>query len=242
MTTSQYALAYSKCTDNELRRFIADRGLNVTWTTRKAAIRALRVADSQSSFQFFDLSPELRNHVYWDLLTLPKKGDTFHRQVRFPEILCASRQIYGEAKGILYADENEITVANIVGGVDASWLTEHKLHISINHRAVGADLGWNLRDSAAILPSFLLNVSRLRLDIEVPIFYGSDRTPQSVVQLKHAVYALANHLKFGSRLIDLSGCAHSLGRETGPANHDRHVDAEASCRRLEILGIHPHST
>lgn len=204
MTKSQYSPAYSKCSDSELRSFITDRGLGINWTTRKAVIHALRSADSQSSFRFLDLSPELRNHVYWYLLALREKRGTSHRQVCFPEILCTSHQIYDEAKGILYADENEIVIAYTVGGVDASWQKDQKLHISINHRAVGVDPEWNLRDSAVIRPSFLLNSHRLRLQIGVPEFRTSDRTPGSVVQLNRAVYALANYLKAGCRLQNLS--------------------------------------
>lgn len=110
MTKPDFALAYSECTDTELQTFIQARGLHIAWTTRRNVISSLRAADHNATFRFLDLPPELRNVLYIDTLTLHKKdGKTLKKYCQGAAILSTCKQIYNEAKDVLYAD-SEITI------------------------------------------------------------------------------------------------------------------------------------
>ncbi|SMR51385.1 unnamed protein product [Zymoseptoria tritici ST99CH_1E4] len=66
-------------------------------------------------FRFLDLPPELRNHIYRELLALPAASSD---RGCYPQILAASKQINDEATGLLYED-NFIHVHILPDGVFA---------------------------------------------------------------------------------------------------------------------------
>jgi hypothetical protein len=103
---------YESSTPKELRQYTKDRGLPDPYpqglTLKYFYLRLLDRDDEVKSFRFLDLIPELRNMVYKELLTFevcpncPAVHEPCH-----PGILRTSKQIYKEAKTILYAN-NEV--------------------------------------------------------------------------------------------------------------------------------------
>lgn len=107
------ALLYSSSSPAELRQYVKDRGLPDPYpqgiTLKYFYIVALDRADDTKSFRFLDLIPEMRNLVYKQLLIFGFCGKcpVVHGFCH-PAILQTSKQVYKEAKEILYA-ENTIT-------------------------------------------------------------------------------------------------------------------------------------
>jgi hypothetical protein len=72
-------------------------------------IRALREADRNTTFQFLDLPPELRNLVYAELLTLPEEAQHSGTSRYHPSILATCKQVHDEADGQL----NDVADADV---------------------------------------------------------------------------------------------------------------------------------
>ena len=106
MTLIEFSLAYSDCTFTELKRFTRDRGIDAKLKDRKHVTRALRAADREATFRFFDLPPELRNIVYDLVLGVEEVED--ENKIKYvvaePAILASSKQVYNEASGLLYGE------------------------------------------------------------------------------------------------------------------------------------------
>ncbi|KAM0704477.1 hypothetical protein Q7P35_008711 [Cladosporium inversicolor] len=111
----QYSSArlYTSSSPAELRQYVTDRNLPDPYpgsiTLKYFYILALDRADSNKSFRFLDLIPEMRNLIYKELLVFGFCGKcpVIHPFCH-PAILQTSKQVYEEAKKILYA-ENTIT-------------------------------------------------------------------------------------------------------------------------------------
>ena len=119
MTLKRFGLDYAKCTLEELRGFMAARGIKFK-KGQVACVAALQSADRDITFRFQDLPGELRNRIYFELLTLrdADSGATsstpdpeLRKQIRcHPQILAACSSIRNEASSILYG-VNEFTVS-----------------------------------------------------------------------------------------------------------------------------------
>ena len=94
---------YQRCSKAELATFCHNRGVEVTKKNgekmkrpdKKDYIRVLQQADLNQTFPFLELSPEMRNAVYRELLIKGKSTCN-------PKILETSRQVCYEGTGILY--------------------------------------------------------------------------------------------------------------------------------------------
>ncbi|KAK3680343.1 hypothetical protein LTR37_021312 [Vermiconidia calcicola] len=102
MTKTEYALAYTECSYEELKRFSKERGLRPYGKKRNAVIHALRQADIRCSFRFLDLPPELRNHIYMYLLVFRTDRSGGQRRTCYPSILATSKQVHQESCPVLY--------------------------------------------------------------------------------------------------------------------------------------------
>jgi hypothetical protein len=106
-------LLYSTSSPAELRQYVKDRNLPDPYpqgiTLKYFYILALDRADKIKSFYFLDLIPEMRNLIYKKLLVFGvcENCPMIHEFCQ-PAILQTSKQIYKEAREILYA-ENTIT-------------------------------------------------------------------------------------------------------------------------------------
>ena len=75
-----------------------------------------------TTFQFLELPPELRNHIYLELLTL--RNRTGHRRGMycFPDILRTTKQIWKEAESIMYGENTpEVAFSQNMGGISITY-------------------------------------------------------------------------------------------------------------------------
>ena len=201
MTRNELALAYARCTDAEMRTFIQDRNLDITWTTRIGAIRSLRKADHDATFTFLDLPPEMRNMIYVQLLTLREKGTTPLRKYCWPEILSTCQQVYDEAHKILSVNQ-EVTVSLVLNRRynGPPYLDhDHGVHASVN--------GCILHDPVDSLewPKFLRNLTSLKLLIILALPCAMDSRAQihsRTERLNRALYGLYHLLVGGNNNIN----------------------------------------
>lgn len=106
------ALIYDVSSSYELREYVKDRKLVDPYpqglTLKYFYISVLEEADKSPSFRFLDLTPEMRNRIYTELLTFLRctSCPAIH-EVCDTTILRTNKQVYKEARDILYAD-NEI--------------------------------------------------------------------------------------------------------------------------------------
>ena len=174
MTLTKLALAYAKCSDTELSKFVQDRALDIAWTNRKAAIRSLREAGQGARFHFLNLPAEMRNMVYVELLTLYKKGGTSHRKYcEGVAILATCKQVYDEAHGVLYVDHQ--VLLRIVANRDINrsvWHTypEYAVNIYVNGRILP------VLDGSPNWPNVLRKFGKLKLSL---LFESSSRTERA---------------------------------------------------------------
>ncbi|EMC95531.1 hypothetical protein BAUCODRAFT_131376 [Baudoinia panamericana UAMH 10762] len=189
MTKIEYAMAYNKCTTNELYKFIADRSGQPPPTSpgRKRAeyIRILgQLDEDMEPFRFLHLAPEMRNLVYKDLLS-PGPAPRFYGELRgrrrhsFPELLCACYQINQEADSMLYAG-HKVAVritgrtysrnwprANTqdlrTGKVESViWIDEGRF----NHQGIPINGTPSLKDQNITWPAQVLKARHLAINIE----------------------------------------------------------------------------
>lgn len=162
---------YDSSSSAELRRFIKDRMLTDPYpqgrTLKYFYLRVLERDDRTKTFRFLDLIPELRNVVYKELLTFIfcQFCPTCHKPC-FPSILRASKQIYGEAKAILYA-ENEVLCTFTAKG-STNGFSPALFFSSIHGRETSGDqrqgvdrLFYGMKH----FPEYLHNIQRLHIDV-----------------------------------------------------------------------------
>lgn len=162
--TSKHKLDYTKCTKKELKSFLKNRGIAYhedAPTPRSTLTRALRRADAARTFRFNDLAPELRNHIYDELLIVEDGS-----QHCFPQILATCSGIYKEAAAVLN-EENRVTIDPFAGANVMFAATEssgggfsNDLSVAtLTQRTIGP-ANW---------PSLLLRLPQLRISIELSV-------------------------------------------------------------------------
>ena len=104
-------LIYDFLSANELRSFVRARNLEdplpCGLTLSYHYIKVLEHANKNPPpFRFLDLAPEMRNLIYELVLVVPDECvcGTIHEDKCTPQILLSCRQVYDEAKEILYAE------------------------------------------------------------------------------------------------------------------------------------------
>ncbi|KAK4498370.1 hypothetical protein PRZ48_011028 [Zasmidium cellare] len=118
MTLPEFALRYKDCTTEELIEFLRQRSGNLRRDcNRSKCVKKLKRLDRKVTFRFLDMAPELRNNVYELLLNHNDEDAKIRRfttvakmssytpspaSKAYPAILRTSREVYNEARGILY--------------------------------------------------------------------------------------------------------------------------------------------
>lgn len=181
---------YYRCKKTELARFATNRGLLVPNTSKNPLhgpsqddyVRALKQADTEASFRFLDLPPEMRNLVYKELVVLQ---DSWYCH---PQILATCTQVHKEASSVLYGD-NLIEVKIYEDGVVA--------HGKRCGPYYPPGLGSDFR--SLVWPDFLRRVQHLRLAVvELP------RRHARVASVGNIVASLCSSLALGHRLSSLN--------------------------------------
>lgn len=163
---------YDRCAIAELKTFTLERGLASPSLPFKAEyIKILVKADRDATFRFMDLPAEMRNEIYEYLLIFP--GGEPGRNSCHTSILRTCKEIYGEAKSILY-EGNTVKCAFRTKFV-IPFLSDYAVHI---HNSVsrgqlsdgepydGHGQHISLPDGLDAYPPFLRRISHLRLEIE----------------------------------------------------------------------------
>ncbi|KAK3707029.1 hypothetical protein LTR37_012361 [Vermiconidia calcicola] len=196
MTLQKFAIDYGGCTVKELRRFLEARTGELprnTRTPKKYYIHRLRQDDAVASFRFLGLAPELRNIIYRELLTLRSVRGHSGRKC-WTSILRASKQIYEEAHGILFGDNDfEVIISGycqpaVRGGY--YWV----VHSDLVHRVF--DGPQKLGQVISNWPNWLRKVQRLSLTIE--IHYNNPENlpdPSNIFKgINYSVYSICSFL------------------------------------------------
>ena len=170
MTTSKSSLEYMTCTEEELRGFIRARNVPVPWEEpleqllKANMIIALEEADQEPiTFRFLDLSAEMRNHVYDELLSF----SPYNRTKCYPAILTTCHQIHDEANSLLYADKDTDVTLSLIQQPRGEYDFPACPRITVNGCPVSIDPGWSFLKYSLEWPSLLSKVERLQLQINV---------------------------------------------------------------------------
>jgi hypothetical protein len=162
---------YHLSSPTELRQYVRNRNLANPYpqglTLKYFYLRVLDRDDEEKSFRFLDLIPELRNMVYKELLTFvtcpncPAVHEPCH-----PEILSTSKQVYKEAKAILYAD-NEVHCRFTASGPTRGY-GRATFFASIHGQEVKGDSQHRLDSifyGMNFIPDYLRQIQRLHVDV-----------------------------------------------------------------------------
>ena len=195
MTLIEFSLAYSDCTFTELKRFTRDRGIDAKLKDRKHVTRALRAADREATFRFFDLPPELRNIVYGLALGVEEveDGDKIKHIVAEAAILASCRQVYNEASGLLYG-ERYFPLKLHLGR------KPYTLLLHLNGRSLGRGYAGSNDDLQALSinwPSFLNKIQHLDVVVQLDKFISprlSSAGEKSARLMNHALHELQQTL------------------------------------------------
>lgn len=179
---------YDACTADQLKRLVNDRGLHDPYpagiTLKIFYIRVLEDAGAEWRVQLMDLPTELRCKIFSHLLTLQPTESDPDTEYCHPEVLGTCRQIYAEAKSILY-DGNILYCE-----CSSTEITAHETDnaIFINGRLLDFQYSFDRTD---IFPQQLLQFSRLSLRISCnqQILRRPDPAP-----LNHMLCGLASFL------------------------------------------------
>lgn len=90
-------------------------------------------AASSLTLMGMGLAPELRNMIYYELLTLQPHTEPGKGMFCWPHFLCTSKQIYDEAREILCANGIEIEFVQKKGGNFYGSLSMRINHRPVNH-------------------------------------------------------------------------------------------------------------
>jgi hypothetical protein len=107
-----HGLDYNSCILEELRSFLEVRTGKPArfYMAKRRLYETLQHFDTNSRFyHFIDLPVELRNTIYYDVLTLRPKARERVGGTCWPQILAVSKKVYEEAIGI-FCDANDITI------------------------------------------------------------------------------------------------------------------------------------
>jgi len=163
-------MLYSASSPAELRQYVKERNLPNPYpqgiTLKYFYILALDRADKSKSFRFLDLIPEMRNLIYKELLVLGvcDKCPTIHTFCH-PSILQTSKQIYKEARDILYAENTISCVFAVIvtrrdGTHPYTWIHTTEAH------------GYEVRLSCifhgmSVIPEWFRRIRSLKLTVDV---------------------------------------------------------------------------
>lgn len=104
MTLPHFTVKYKHCSVEELKQFLLQRNGNLPLKfSHRNCIKRLRQLDSEVTFRFLDLAPELRNHIYelyfLDSIPLAIRWSVKKRNTN---LLRTSSQMCHEARAVLY--------------------------------------------------------------------------------------------------------------------------------------------
>lgn len=162
---------YASASPAELRKYLKDRGLPDPYpqgvTLRYFYLRLLHRADDTMTFRFLDLPPEMRNLVYVALLTFDDgclcKDCRLHR-VCHPAVLRANKQVYKEAKDVLYA-ENTVHCNFNVGTDDHQVIGRYTRIHNVEATGYGTRIN-NVFWGMSHIPQWLHRVQSLDISID----------------------------------------------------------------------------
>ncbi|SMR44972.1 unnamed protein product [Zymoseptoria tritici ST99CH_3D1] len=178
-----------------------------------------------ATFRFLDLPPEMRNLIYGELLTLPRRPNRQSPTACFgschPGILATCRQIYKEAAGLLACPANTEQPFNIL--IHADWETvpatpnghsptikELRKTVQIhNHGVYKAKVidFEHIPNGRLAYPSYLRQVKRLHIEVHVvghreEYYYGAPMVG-SAVFARSCIHTLVSFLMEGHSLQEL---------------------------------------
>lgn len=166
------AMMYDKSSATELRKFVGDRGLHDPYpqgvTLKYLYLRTLEQADMSPTFKFLGLPLEMRNGVYRELLTLKDyrcrcKHCSKLRSPCYTAILRTSKEVYNEAKHVLYGENTiDCTFAVCTDGDEI-----HQRYTQIHNKEADgydtriSDVFWGME----AIPGWFRRIHSLRIDL-----------------------------------------------------------------------------
>ena len=201
------SLDYEECTAKELRSFINQRGLADPFpqglTLKFYYIRVLAKADQTPHFELMDLPPEMRLHVYRQLLSLPEDACPCCTSCE-ASVLRTSRAVNQEATGILY--DNLISC-----GVSVTQDPTTKIHKSarvhtelLNCAAAGGHNSYfNIPNGIDAYPAFFRRIKRLKVSFGHTIDGDGAVNWSGYYPLNHFLWTLTSFLMEGHSLKQL---------------------------------------
>ena len=199
MTLPEYALDYDTCGGQELRVFLKARTGRTTKKLKQKQYYMywLLQADKDAIFRFLDLSPELRNLVYGELLHLRSKpGHT--KRYCFPRILAASKQVHEEAHGILYG--NNIFEVHIRAWFLRTHIVRHveaRCRVDVDSARIGYSASRDLRLDKLYCPwpDWLRKVYQLHVVLTIDYTDAQQDRSTSILQgVNHLLYGIFSFL------------------------------------------------
>lgn len=178
MTRPEYALKYSDCSIQELKRFARHRYIAIPPVPYQYNLLfhyadTMRKADQHATFRFFDLPAELRNVVYLELLTLrpPNTADHVKHAGGFcwPAILASCRLASVEACDVVFA-ENTIEIALVLElASDSQEVYDNgPCKLTVNGLPVDtAQMHQRLYDGPVEWPCFLMKAKSVKITIQI---------------------------------------------------------------------------
>jgi len=160
---------YDTASPQELRKYVRDRGLPDPYpqglTLKYLYIIALDQADRDKSFRFLDLPAEMRNLIYTMLLTFGRcpQCPRIHK-VCHTGILQANKQVYKEARNILY-DENEIHCTIGASGYDDDDPANLFCLLHVHETRGQKDSLDHVFPGMSQIPEWFRRIHRLRIDL-----------------------------------------------------------------------------
>lgn len=204
VTNSLAGMDYDLITPKELKTFVLQRGLADPYpsgtTLKYFYLRVLEQADRQWAFDFMRLPTEMRASVYEHQLTFHNHS---WRRLCSPAILRTCRQVYEEAKDILY-NVNTIHVRFEVEQVDRGQVNKY---VSIHNRRETIHCAhgpfYCLPRAIDDYPEFLRRIHRLELQLTYTDSGSVDHFADGGVPLNHFLYTLSSSLMEGHQLKQL---------------------------------------
>ena len=199
-------IIYDRCKPAELKQFVHTRLLQDPYpqgiTLKYYYIRVLEKADREYRFRFLDLPPELRLLICRELL-LYCEPSGFAQCVGevYPAILQTCRQLYQEAKDILYEDNTfGVTFAAAGGefgtGAGRSAVVHNKTAVSHCPHTRYLRVPKGIDD----YPEFFRRISCLEVRLEFEADGQVALLENATWPLNHYIYTLASFLMDGHRL------------------------------------------
>ncbi|KAK4545027.1 hypothetical protein LTR36_003578 [Oleoguttula mirabilis] len=205
MPKLEFAPDYHACTITELQHLIKARtGQSAKRNhAKRFYISILRQADRDTVFQFLDLPSELRNLVYRELLTLTyDDGD----KSCFPQILATSRQVHGEAEGILYGD-TPVEVSMTIG---AQYIRHSQRTVAGTCRIVvdtkkhDEQMVHTLHEAFDEWPAYLRKMHHIKLKVGFGEQDGNAAgLKRALMTANHVFFSLVAHLAVSHQLKDI---------------------------------------